>query len=125
VLALAEAGEPLDRTDDAAADRHDDARTTHMMQSGPDGVTIDIRVIPRASKSGVSGTRGDAVLVRLHAPPVEGAANAELIRVIAAALAVPTRAVSIVAGERSRQKRVRVSGIDAATVASRLATPAD
>jgi uncharacterized protein (TIGR00251 family) len=94
-----------------------------MMQSAPDGgVIIEIRVIPRASKSGVAGTRGDAVLVRLHAPPVEGAANAELIRVIAAALGVPIRAVSIVAGERSRQKRVRVAGIDAATAASRLAT---
>jgi hypothetical protein len=68
----------------------------------------------------VAGTRGDALLVRLHAPPVEGAANDELIQVIAAALSVPKRAVSIVSGERSRQKRVRVVGIDATTAASRL-----
>lgn len=91
-----------------------------MIQSTPDGILISIRVIPRAGKSGLAGTRGDALLVRLHAPPVEGAANAELIDLIATVLDVPRRAVSIVAGERSRQKRVRVSGIDAAAAAPRL-----
>jgi uncharacterized protein (TIGR00251 family) len=93
-----------------------------VIQSTRDGVLIDIRVIPRAGRSAVAGTRGDAWLVRLQAPPVEGAANAELINVIATALGVPKRAVSIVAGERSRRKRVRVSGIDAATAESRLST---
>ena len=55
--------------------------------------------------------RGDAVLVRLHAAPVDGAANAELIEVLAEAFRVPKRAVSIVSGERSRQKRVRIEGV--------------
>jgi uncharacterized protein len=91
-----------------------------MLQPTPDGIILSVRVTPRASKSGVAGTRGDALLVRLHAPPVEGAANAELIRVIAATFDVPPRAVSIIAGEHSRQKRVRVSGIDAATATSKL-----
>jgi uncharacterized protein (TIGR00251 family) len=91
-----------------------------MIQSTPDGVIIDVRVIPRAAKSGVAGTRGDAVLVRLQAPPVEGAANAELIRLFAATFGVPSRAVSIVGGEHARQKRVRIAGIDAATAAARL-----
>jgi len=94
-----------------------------VIQSTPDGIILGIRVIPRAGKSGLAGTRGEALLVRLHAPPVEGAANQELIEVIATALAVPKRAVSIVSGERSRQKRVRVTGIDAATASSRLASP--
>jgi uncharacterized protein (TIGR00251 family) len=85
-------------------------------------VLLKVRVIPRAAQSGVAGRRGDAWLVRLHAPPVEGAANDELIDVIARALAVPKRAVSIASGERSRQKSVRVSGIDAATAAVRLAS---
>jgi uncharacterized protein (TIGR00251 family) len=93
-----------------------------VIQSTRDGIIISIRVIPRAEKAGVAGTRGLALLVRLQAPPVEGAANAELIDVIAMTLAVPKRAVSIASGERSRQKRVRVSGIDAATAASRLAS---
>jgi uncharacterized protein (TIGR00251 family) len=85
-------------------------------------VLLKVRVIPRAAQSGVAGRRGDAWLVRLHAPPVEGAANDELIDVIASALAVPKRAVSIASGERSRQKSVRVSGIDAATASARLAS---
>lgn len=95
-----------------------------MIQSAPGGIILSIRVIPRAARSGLAGTRGDALLVRLHAPPVEGAANAELIDLIATALDVPKRAVSIVAGERARQKRVRVSGVDAATVESRLVVSA-
>jgi uncharacterized protein (TIGR00251 family) len=93
-----------------------------MIQSTPDGIIISIRVIPRARRSGLVGTRGDALLVRLRAPPVEGAANIELVDVMATALRVPKRLVSIVAGHYSRQKRVRVSGIDAATAASRCPT---
>jgi uncharacterized protein len=72
---------------------------------------IDVRVIPRAGKSGIAGMRGDALLVRLHAAPVDGAANVELIEVLAEALGVPKRAVSIASGERSRQKRVRIEGV--------------
>ena len=81
---------------------------------------LSVRVIPRAGKSGVAGTRGEALLVRLRAPPVEGAANDELIAVIARALVVPKRSVAILSGERSRQKRVGVAGIDAATATARL-----
>ena len=81
---------------------------------------FDIRVIPRASKSGIAGMRGDAVLVRLHAAPVDGAANAELIEVLADVLGVPKRAVSIVAGERSRRKRVRVEGLTLDFIRSKL-----
>jgi uncharacterized protein len=82
--------------------------------------TIDVRVIPRAGKSAIAGVRGDALLVRLNAPPVDGAANAELIDVLADALDIPRRAISIVAGERSRQKRVRIEGITNELVASTL-----
>jgi uncharacterized protein (TIGR00251 family) len=62
--------------------------------------------------------RGNALLVRLHAAPVDGAANAELIEVLAEALSVPKRAVSIVSGERSRQKRVRIEGVTNEILAS-------
>jgi uncharacterized protein (TIGR00251 family) len=91
-----------------------------MIASTPEGVVIDVRVIPRAAKSGIAGTREDALLVRLHAPPVEGAANAELIEIIAKALGVPRRSVTIVSGERNRLKRVRVSGIDVTAAARAL-----
>lgn len=84
-----------------------------MIASTPQGVVIDIRVIPRAGRSGLAGTRDGALLVRLQAPPVEGAANAELIEVLSDALGVAKRNITIVAGERSRLKRVRVEGVTA------------
>ena len=83
-------------------------------------VTIEIRVIPRASASKVDGMRGGAWLVRLRTPPVDGAANAELIEVLAATLGVSKRAISIVSGEKARSKRVTIVGLDAATIATRL-----
>jgi uncharacterized protein (TIGR00251 family) len=91
-----------------------------VIQPTPGGVFIDVHVIPRAGRSGLAGTRGDSLLVRIQAPPVEGAANAELIDFLSAALRVPKRAIAIVAGERARQKRVHVEGVDAATAGSRL-----
>ena len=91
-----------------------------MIESTPEGVVITVRVIPRAGRSEVAGTRGGALLVRLNAPPVEGAANDELVEVIADALGVARRAVTIIAGERSRTKRVRVAGVAFDHAASRL-----
>ena len=84
------------------------------------GVIISVRVIPRAGRSEIAGVRSGALVVRLNAPPVEGAANAELIEVLADALAVPKRDISIASGVTSKQKRVRVSGITADRAASRL-----
>ena len=74
---------------------------------------INVRVIPRSSRSGIAGTRDNALLVRLRAPPLEGAANNELVEVLARAFAVPRRTIAIVAGERSRAKRVAFMGITA------------
>jgi len=91
-----------------------------IVEAIPGGVVITVRVIPRASRSCVAGTRGNALLVRLTAPPVDGAANDELVQVLATALGVSRRAIDLVSGERSRLKRVRVSGLDASTVISRL-----
>jgi uncharacterized protein len=90
------------------------------VQTTTDGIVIHVRVIPRAGRSGVAGTRDGALLVRLNAPPVDGAANAELIEVIAAALGVPRRSVSLVSGDRSRQKRVRVTGLSEHAARERL-----
>lgn len=84
--------------------------------SSSDGVYIDIRVIPRAGKAGIAGTRNGALLVRLNAPPVDGAANAELIDVLSDALGVPRRNITLVSGERSRGKRIRVVGMAADAV---------
>ncbi len=91
-----------------------------MITATPGGIIIAVRVIPRAAQSGIAGTRDKALLVRLNAAPVEGAANAELIEVLAGAFEVPRRSVTIVSGAASKQKRVRIAGIDAAHAASRL-----
>jgi uncharacterized protein (TIGR00251 family) len=85
-----------------------------------DGVLVSVRVIPRAGRSSIAGTRGDAMLVRLSAAPVDGAANAELIELIANACGVPKRAVTIASGERSRRKTVRITGLRLEEAAAKL-----
>lgn len=82
---------------------------------------LQVRVTPRAGRSGVAGVRDDALLVRLAAAPVDGAANAELVDVLADAFGVPRRQVTLVSGERSRTKRVRVSGVEVAAVEAVIA----
>jgi uncharacterized protein (TIGR00251 family) len=77
-------------------------------------------VIPRAPWTRVDGTRGGAILIRLAAPPVDGAANDALIAFLAEALVLPRRNISIVSGEKSRDKRVRIEGIDDPTARTRL-----
>ena len=89
------------------------------------GVEIDVRVIPRSAKTLIGGERHGALLVRLAAPPVEGAANDALVRLLAARLRVPTRRVRIVTGERGRQKRVLLEGMTAIEVRHLLQEPAD
>jgi len=69
----------------------------------------------------VDGIRGAAILIRLAAPPVEGAANAALIALLSDVLSVPRRDVTVIAGEKSRDKRVRVAGISQELAAKRLA----
>lgn len=91
-----------------------------IIDPAADGICINVRVIARARKTELAGTRDDALLVRLNAPPVDGAANAALVSFMASLLDVPGRAITIVSGERSRHKRLRVAHIDAATAAARL-----
>jgi uncharacterized protein (TIGR00251 family) len=81
---------------------------------------LTIRVIPRAGKPGPAGTRDGAFLIRLNAPPVEGAANAELIELLSELLDIPKRNITIVSGERGRLKRVRVGGVDEEVAKGRL-----
>jgi uncharacterized protein (TIGR00251 family) len=82
----------------------------------PEGVTFDVRVIPRARRNAVDGVQGDALKVRLAAAPVDGAANEALIAFVAGQLGVRKSAVSIHSGAKSRHKTVYVEGIDRARV---------
>lgn len=91
-----------------------------MIRQTPAGIEIDVRVVPRAGRSGVDGVREGRLLVRLSAPPVDGAANEALLDLVAKLLDCPKRAVRLVAGERSRSKRVAVSGVSSETAEQRL-----
>ncbi len=79
-------------------------------------VRFTVRVQPRASRAAIDGLHGDALKLRVSAPPVEGAANEAVVALLADALDVARRAVRIVAGESSRSKVVEVDGVDAARV---------
>ena len=79
-------------------------------------VRFAVRVQPRASRSGVGGAHGEALKVRLTDPPVDGAANAALVDLLADALDVPRRAVRIISGATSRTKVIEIDGIGAERV---------
>lgn len=88
-----------------------------LQESGA-GISFRVRVVPRAGRTAVAGERGDALLVRLAAPPVDGAANEALVAFLSRLFDVPHRQVTIAAGERSRDKVVRIAGVDAARIRS-------
>ena len=85
------------------------------------GVRLRVRVQPRASRSEIAGAHGEELRIRLQAPPVDGAANDALVRLLAEALGVPRSAVEIVSGLAGRSKTVVVRGIAVADAAQRLA----
>lgn len=80
-----------------------------------------VHVQPRAKRSEVAGEYGDAIRIRLAAPPVDGAANDELVRFLAERLGVARAAVRITGGLTSRRKQVAIDGVSEETVAARLA----
>lgn len=90
------------------------------LSEGPAGVTLAVRVVPRAGRTGVAGTRGDALLVRLAAAPVDGAANDALVAFLATVFDRPKRDITIVSGRASRDKRIAIARASSAQVAGRL-----
>lgn len=78
---------------------------------------LDVRVIPRAKKTALAGTRDGsagsprAVVLRVNAPPVDGAANDAVVEFFAALFDIPRRNIQIVSGERSRHKRLSIDGV--------------
>lgn len=81
-----------------------------------DGVRIRIHAQPGAKKSAVAGLHGAAVKIKIHAPPIEGRANAELVRFMADLLGCKRTQVTIAGGELGREKIVDVSGTSLAAV---------
>jgi uncharacterized protein (TIGR00251 family) len=84
------------------------------------GVTLRLHIQPGAKKTEVAGLHGEALKIRLAAPPVDGKANAALIAFLAERLGVVKAGVSILSGDTSRAKYVRVAGADPALVRESL-----
>lgn len=85
-----------------------------------EGLTLRVRVRPRAAREAVDGERQGALLVRLTAPPVEGRANEALARLLGRTLDVAPSAVKVLRGETGRDKLVAVAGLSAAAARRRL-----
>ncbi len=77
------------------------------------GITFRVKVEPRSSRKGISGTIGDALKVKVHAPPVGGAANDELTETLAEEFQVKKSAIKIIRGHSSKDKIVEIEGIEA------------
>ena len=88
--------------------------------SSPDSCTLAIKAVPNAPRSEVIGWLGDALKVKVHAPPVEGRANEVLCEFLAETLDLPRRAITVLRGDTSRQKIVRIDGLSIATTKVRL-----
>ena len=91
-----------------------------IVQDTKDGVILTVHIQPKASTTECVGIHGDAIKIRVAAPPVDGAANDELIQFIARRLSIPTASVRIHSGASGRHKRVLVKGANAQLVMARL-----
>ena len=87
-------------------------------------LVVTVRVTPRARRNAVALV-GDGVRVWLMAPPVEGAANAALLALLAKHLRVPRRALTLLRGEMAREKVIAIEGMDAETFRQRLSSAAE
>lgn len=86
-------------------------------------VRLTLHIQPRARTTEVAGRHGDAIKIRLRAPPVDDAANRELIQFLADTLGIPRSAVTITAGRTSRSKTVAITGVTRAAVEKALGVP--
>ena len=84
------------------------------------GARLRLRIVPRAPRDAVDGVLGDALKIRLQAPPVDGEANSALVRFLAGKLDVSRSAVQLVSGATGRNKVVSVSGLTAQEIRARL-----
>ena len=93
------------------------------IQSISNGCRIRVHVTPRASKTEITGVHGEALAVRLQAPPVDGKANQALCSFFAEALGVSKRSVQVVSGDTSREKVLAIAGVGDAEALERLGNP--
>jgi len=97
--------------------------TLSWLSTTADGVRIQIRVQPRASRTEIVGLQGDALKIRLASPPVDGAANRELVAFLAKRLRRPKSSVRIERGQNGRRKSIHVNGLEESAVRAALGDP--
>ena len=95
-----------------------------VITATPHGARVDLRVVPRASRTKIDGVRGGRLVVRVTAPPVDDAANRAVVETLAEALDLPRSAVRIVAGATGRNKSVELTGVSADEARRRLESTA-
>jgi uncharacterized protein (TIGR00251 family) len=86
----------------------------------PAGAVLTLRIIPRAAKNSIQGPHGDALKVRLCAPPVDGAANTALIKFLSDTLSIPRARIQLLSGQTSRSKRVLLTGAKSNDIRGKL-----
>ncbi len=90
------------------------------LRSGSDGTTLSLHIQPGAKKTEIVGLHGEALKIRLAAPPVDGKANEALLSFLATTLGVARSQITLVSGQTGRAKRVRIAILDTETIAARL-----
>lgn len=93
-----------------------------LIKETPDGVVFNIRVLPRSSRCEIAGIQNDALKLKITAPPVEGKANEECIRFLSDRLGVKRSKISIVAGQKSKNKSIAISGLTRKDIESIIPT---
>ena len=88
--------------------------------AGADGTRFKVRLTPRTSRAGIGGAHGDALKVKVTAPPVDNLANEALVELLAKSLKIRRGAVRIVSGRTSRIKIIQVEGLTPRDVSNRL-----
>lgn len=99
---------------------HESSSKPYRITRATGGAAFAVHVVPRASKNEISGRHGEAIKVRLSAPPVEGAANRALVKFLAERLDVPEGCIEIISGKATRDKLVCVLGMSPEQLEARL-----
>jgi len=84
------------------------------------GVIITVHAVPRAAKDAIQGLHGDALKIRLHAPPVDGKANEALISFLSEKLNIPKSNIALKSGLNQRRKIIAINGISKLEIEKRL-----
>ncbi len=94
-----------------------------ILSNSQDGAILRVRVVPNAKRTEIDGEFGSQLKIRLHAPPVDGKANKELTSFLAKLLGLKKSGVTIIAGDKSRDKVVAISGVNMNTIRNTLLNP--